>query len=426
MAKLTISRSRVLAVISHAGWKSGDKWDNDRLLSKISQLPEVLDDAKATPKDPQVAKDIAALLKQVEAGGAIEVVDEEPEAAPKTKTKVKPAPDATDKPAAKTKAKPIADEADDEEDDESDEDGDDEPEEEDEDGDDDEGEEDDDEDDSDADSDEEDEDEDDSDSEDEDEDEDSDENEDEDDDDSEVDASSDGADVEPAEPPKAEKPGKGKAVKAGRPGDDDCHVATPSSHGGIAAAAALPLSVEQTNPEPGVIEIVIRVRTCNAEPTSAPIEVPESSPATTAVAKKVRTVPVDDEGKTLTGAPAKKTAAKSTRWHQAARTLKAAGIDVEITDKLVNKVDSAYGRANPRESRVCLVGAQAAIKSYLGGEVDASLSYSVAGAVVKKYGPNANDEKGHVLFVKLLGKPCETASHYLKNALWVIEAYRTA
>jgi hypothetical protein len=426
MAKLTISRSRVLAVISHAGWKSGDKWDNDRLLSKISQLPEVLDDAKATPKDPQVAKDIAALLKQVEAGGAIEVVDEEPETAPKSTAKTKAAPA---KPVAKTKTKPTADDEDGgEEEDESGEDSDDEPEEDEDEEDDDVGdeEEDEDEEDSDADSDEEDEDEDDSDSEDEDEDEDSDEDEDEDDDDSEVDASSDGADVEPAEPPKAEKPGKGKAVKAGRPGDSDCHVASPSSQVGVAAAAALPLSVEQTNPEPGVIEIVIRVRTCNAEPTSAPIEVPESLPAPTAVAKKVRTVPVDDEGKTLTGAPAKKTAAKSTRWHQAARTLKAAGIDVEITDKLVNKVDSAYGRANPRESRVCLVGAQAAIKSYLGGEVDASLSYSVAGAVVKKYGPNANDEKGHVLFVKLLGKPCETASHYLKNALWVIEAYRTA
>ena len=176
------------------------------------------------------------------------------------------------------------------------------------------------------------------------------------------------------------------------------------------------VSVEQTSPSPGVVEILIRIQTNGSAVTVAAApsaSVPKALPG------KSRTVPVDIDGKTL---PMKKVT-PTTRWYEAARVLKNEGFDTAVTDEMVKTVDTSYGRANPRESRLCLLGAQTVLRSYLGGTVDPSLLYSVAGAVVKKYGSQANETKGHDLFIKLLGQPCESASRYINSAVWVVEAY---
>jgi hypothetical protein len=254
---MTIDRDEALALICHAGWKNGAKWDNTRLASKLAQLPDVLMAGADEPEDKDVAKSLAAVLKHVSGGGTMEVVDaEKSEDASEAVAPSKPAKAPATSKAKKEKAKPATDESV-------------EPE----------------------------------------------------------------ADLEPAPKPSAKK------------------------------------------------------------------SKPAAKPAKTPRAEKV------------------------TRWAFAAMLLKKHGLDVEINEALVSKLDSAYGKVNPRESKVCLAGAQKILRSYVGGDVDAKSLHSICGAVCKRFGSKANTEKGHAYFEKLRGEAASCMAEYIGFALLVTAAY---
>ena len=70
--KVKIGRGAALSVLNFVGFKSGGKWDNDRLAKKLTSIKEVLPSDKK-PEDEPTAKALVDVLAGIESGSEFEV-----------------------------------------------------------------------------------------------------------------------------------------------------------------------------------------------------------------------------------------------------------------------------------------------------------------------------------------------------------------
>ena len=110
--KVKIGRGAALAVLNFVGFKSGGKWDNDRLGKKLSSIKDVLPEGKK-PEDEPTAKALVDVMAGIEAGSEFEVfadgaaepkVEETPEAKAEREKKEAEAKAAKEKEKADKKA----------------------------------------------------------------------------------------------------------------------------------------------------------------------------------------------------------------------------------------------------------------------------------------------------------------------------------
>lgn len=101
MAKVfAITRDTAVGVFSYLGWKTSNNWNDEKLVSKLPDVEQVLDPTLDPPEDDTVKEALAGVIETIKAGGSFEIVEEaavvEAETPPEPTTEPETASEETD------------------------------------------------------------------------------------------------------------------------------------------------------------------------------------------------------------------------------------------------------------------------------------------------------------------------------------------